>query len=405
LFRLPVPDHPGPAIPRHVVELDGVALPLADHLIVIAPDGMVLALDPAGRGLWEALQSGCTVDDLVDASALGSDLPVEAARSKIAHILTSWRALGLIKSAPEANGCAPAALPVAGLALRLDGGQALLDAVYRPGDHPVRVRCNHEGLAAVIEAACGSCRVADADRLTPEVDVIEHGGRIVVRADGAVLARADAPTRIRALARHRCLTALLELARRSRRWLGILHASVIAVDGRCVVFLGAKGSGKSTLAAALVAAGANFVTDDYAPLEQGTWRIWPVPYAPGIKRGSWRRLRRYYPDIYQRPVHRLSGMQIRYLEFAAASMAPLDRGLPVAALVYPRYQAGAPLEHAELTTAQAFAALCHARSMLDRHPDVLAETLRWIETVPAYRLTYGDLDQAMKWVLSLPAVA
>jgi hypothetical protein len=94
-------------------------------------------------------------------------------------------------------------------------------------------------------------------------------------------------------------------------------------------------------------------------------------------------------------------MQIRYLELDAGRMVPLGRGLPVAALVFPRYQAGAALEHHELTTAEAFAALCHARSLLDRHPDVLAETLRWSETVPAYRLTYGDLERAMKWVLSL----
>ncbi|HEX2479692.1 MAG TPA: hypothetical protein VHK45_10455, partial [Geminicoccaceae bacterium] len=174
-------------------------------------------------------------------------------------------------------------------------------------------------------------------------------------------------------------------------------------DGRCLVFPGAKGSGKSTLAAALAASGADFVTDDYAPLEQASRHIWPVPYALGIKRGSWRTLRRYYPDLYERPVHRLAGLQIRYLDLDAARMAPLDHGLPVAALVFPRYQAGAALEVAELTSAESFAELCHARSMLDRQPDVLAETLRWIESVPAYRLTYGDLEPATKWALSLLA--
>jgi hypothetical protein len=294
-------------------------------------------------------------------------------------------------------------MPVAGLALWPEGGDAALDAVYRPGDRPVRVRCNDEGLAGVIDAACGSCRVAHADDLTPAVDVIEQGGTVVVRADAAILTRADAPTPNRALARHRCLTALLEIARRSRRWLGILHASVIAVDGSCLVFPGAKGSGKSTLAAALAASGADFVTGDYAPLEQATWHVWPVPYALGIKRGSWRTLRRYYPDLYRRPVHRLAGLQIRYLDLDAARMAPLDRGLPVAALVFPRYRAGAALEVAELTSAESFAELCHARSLLDRQPDVLAETLRWIESVPAYRLTYGDLEHATKWALSLLA--
>ena len=213
-----------------------------------------------------------------------------------------------------------------------------------------------------------------------------------------MLARADDLTQNRALARHRCLTALLEIARRPRRWLGILHASAVAFDGRCVVFSGAKGSGKSTLAAALVTSGADFVTDDYAPLEQGAWHVWPVPYAPGIKRGSWRTLRRYYPDIYERRVHRLAGMQIRYLELESARMAPLDHGLTVAALVFPLPGWRPPRQAAY--DRRGVRGLCHARPLLDRQPDV-AETLRWIESVPAYRLTYGDLDLATKWALSL----
>jgi hypothetical protein len=175
----------------------------------------------------------------------------------------------------------------------------------------------------------------------------------------------------------------------------------VGSNGRCILFAGARGSGKSTLAAALVAAGADFVTDDYAPLEQAAWQIWPVPYAPGIKRGSWRTLQRYYPDLRDRPVHRLGGMQIRYLAHDAASMAPLERGLPVAALVFPRFQTGAAFEQVRITTAEAFADLCHARSMVDRQPHVLAETLQWIGSVPAYRLTYGDLDRAADWARSL----
>lgn len=167
-----------------------------------------------------------------------------------------------------------------------------------------------------------------------------------------------------------------------------------------MLFAGARGSGKSTLAAALVAGGADFVTDDYAPLEEASWHIWPVPYAPGIKRGSWRTLQQHYPDLRDCPVHRLGGMQIRYLASAAVRMAPLDRGLPAAALVFPRYQAGAAFEPVRITTPEAFAHLCHARSMLDRRPDVLAETLRWIGSVPVYRLAYGELDRAADWALS-----
>jgi hypothetical protein len=198
-----------------------------------------------------------------------------------------------------------------------------------------------------------------------------------------------------------CLTALLETARHRRRWLAILHAAAVIVSGRCVVFPGPKGSGKSTLAAALVAVGADFVTDDYTPLEQTSWCVWPVPYAPGIKRGSWHALRQHYPDLDARPSYELAGMQIRYLELAASRMAPLDRGVPVEALVFPRYETGALLKQRRMTATEALAKLFDARSMLDLRPDFLAETLRWVESVPAYELIYGHLDGALEWLLSL----
>lgn len=398
----PALENAGPGFSSRPVDLKGVALPLNDHLIVIGPNGGVVALDPAGRRLWEALQAGCRVDDLVMASVDEGNLPEPVARARISRALASWRALGLIDSAARGAGLARPAAP---LPLRPASRRWELDEIYLPGERPVRVRCDDRMLARIIEAACRSCRAPESAGAAATIDVIERHGAFAVRADRAVLARADHDlAQNPALARHRCLTALLEIARQPRRWLGILHASAVGVRGRCVVFAGAKGSGKSTLAAALVASGADFVTDDYAPVELGTWQVWPVPYAPGIKRGSWRTLQRYYPDIYARHVHRLGGMQIRYLELDAARMAPLERGLPVAALVFPRYQAGASLEQGQLTTAQAFAELCHARSMLDREPEVLAETLRWVESVPAFRLTYGDLDRAVNWALSLLAV-
>ena len=396
----PVPRHAGSDFSSRHIELSAVALPISDQLVVIAPDGSVAALDAAGRRLWEALATGCNVNDLVAACVGEGDLREGVARANISRALASWRRLGLIDAAdftsPEA-GSLPVARPVVA---RPVGRAPELDALYLPGDQAVRVRCDDPVLAGAIEAACRSCR-GDAGGTLAAVDVIEQDGWFAVQSDRGELTRADDVTPNRALARHRCLTAMLEASRQGRRWLGILHASSVGAGGRCAVFPGAKGSGKSTLAAALTAAGLDFVTDDYAPLEQATWRIWPVPYAPGIKQGSWRALQRYYPDIYGRRVHKLAGLQIRYLDLDPGRRAPLDRGLPVAALVFPRYRAGSEFEEQRLTATEALTGLCHAKSLLDRQPEVLAETLRWIETVPAYRLTYGDLDRAIEWVLSL----
>jgi hypothetical protein len=397
----PVPQPAGPVPLGHPIDLHGVALPLSDRLLVVTPNGMVVALDAGGRRLWEALEAGCSEDDLVEASVRHGNVSSDVARANVSRALASWRALGLINLTAGKVDPAPVAPPVAA---RPCGRTPELDAVYLVGDRPVRVRCDDGVVAGVIEAACRTCRVGPLEDGLATVDVVEQEGWFVVRADDAVLARADDRTANRALARHWCLTGLLESARRPRRWLGILHASAVAADGRCIVFPGARGSGKSTLAAALVAAGATFVTDDYAPLEQASWLVWPVPYAPGIKSGSWRVLGRYYPDLQERPVHELSDLHIRYLELDAARRMPLDRGVAVEAVVFPRYRPGAGLEQRPITAAEALAGLCHTRSLLDRDPDRLAETIRWVESVPAYRLIYGDLERAIERVLSLLGV-
>jgi hypothetical protein len=391
-----VPGDTGTGTWSRGVALDGTALPLDDRMIVISRDGAVLALDSGGRRLWEALQAGCTVDDLVEAGVEHGGLSPEIARANVASALEEWRDLSLVDAPGRAL---PATRAVAPAPARDE--RPALDAVYLVGDRAVRIRCDDIVVGRVIDAACGSHRIDDDRGAAPCIEVTRQSDGLAVRADDALLASTTQSTRNRALARHRCLTALLETSRPTRKWLGILHASAVGVKGRCVLLAGGRGSGKSTLAAALVAGDAALVTDDYAPLEQGSWHIWPVPYAPGIKRGSWRTLRRYYPDIQARPVHRLAGMHIRYLALDAASMAPLDHGLPVAALVFPRFQPGAAFEQVRIPRPEAFAELCHARSILDRQPDLLSETLRWIGTVPAYRLTYDDLDRAVKWVLSL----
>jgi hypothetical protein len=374
------------------------ALPWQDGLVTIAPDGAICALDPAGRRLWEALHAGFDVEELVAACVRHGGSRESDARRQIVHALRSWRRLGLIEPLPAVD----AGLPQPGIApIRPLRAELALDAAYLVGDRPVRVRCEDPALGALIEAACAFSRAGDAACTLPCVDLIEDSGQFLVRADDAVLASVATPTTSPASARHRCLTALLESSRHGRRWLGILHASAVAAGGKCVLISGQSGAGKSTLSAALVAAGASFVTDDYAPLEQGSWRVWPVPYAPSVKRGSWRLLSRHFPDLHEATVHRHRNLEIRYLELDRARRAPLDEGLPVRALLFPRYRCGSELCLRRIAAPDALTRLCHAASILDRRPGVLAQTLSWIDSVPAFELTYGELDAAVGLVGSL----
>jgi hypothetical protein len=374
------------------------ALPWRDGLVTIAPDGAICALDAAGRRLWEALQAGFDVEELVAACVRHGGYRESDARRQIMQALRSWRRLGLLD--PPAS--VDAGVPQPGLApIRPPRAETALDAAYLVGDRPVRVRCEDPALGALIEAACAFSRVDDAGSTLPCVDLIENDGRFLVRADDAVLACVATPTTSPASARHRCLTALLESARHRRHWLGILHASAVAVGRNCVLISGRSGAGKSTLSAALVAAGASFVTDDYAPLEQGSWRIWPVPFAPSIKRGSWRLLSRHFPELQGATIHRHRNLEIHYLELDGARRAPLEKGLPVRGVLFPRYRCGSELRLQRIPAPDALSRLCHAASILDRRPDVLEQTLSWIDSVPAFELTYGEIDAAVALVGSL----
>ena len=382
-------------LPNGAVLSSLVSLPLEDGVVVVGPGGAVYALDAAGYRLWGALQAGWGPDDLVGACVREGGLPADQARASILSTLESWRQLGLI-DAPRTG---PSLVDV-GFA-RQPGREPALDAVYVVGERPVRLRCDDAALGALIDAACASARGNGSLSATACVDLIEQGGRFAVRADDVTLARAPAPTATPASARHRCLTALLESARHQRRWLGFLHAAAVAEGGHCILLSGEAGSGKSTLAAALVATGASFVTDDYVPLERGSWLVWPVPYAPSIKRGSWRALSRHYPALRTAPVHRHRSLELRYLQLDEVRRVPLNRGVPVRALVFPRYEKGAAGELRQITVAEALTRLCHAASILDRRPEVLAETLRWVGAVPRYELVHGDLETAVGQVRSL----
>jgi hypothetical protein len=375
------------------------ALRFEDGLVVTAPDGSVCALNAAGRRLWEALQVGCTVAELTAACVAEAHLTTDVARARIARALESWRDLNLLQdpsSPPD-----PAAQDSVELLQPQWRRKPALEAIYLIGDRPVRVRCDDGPLGRLIEAACGACRLAATPRVVASVHLVEREGRFAVHATDAMLTNNPYPTDCPASARHRFLTSLLETARHTRRWLGVLHASAVADRGRCALLLGASGSGKSTLAAGLVAAGASFASDDYAPLERASWLVWPVPYAPSIKRGSWEALSRTCPELLDAPIHELGGVELRYLQLAQSHRAPLDRGLSPRVLVFLQYREGVDFSFRRLTATEALTKLCLAGSLLDREPEVLEETLRWIQSLPACEMMYGDLGVGVAWILSL----
>ena len=78
----------------------------------------------------------------------------------------------------------------------------------------------------------------------------------------------------------------LWLAEHARRFV-FVHAAAVAVRGRAIVLPGRTRTGKTTLAAALVRAGADYYSDEYAVLDtHGVLRAYPRPLALRSSDGS-----------------------------------------------------------------------------------------------------------------------
>jgi hypothetical protein len=63
------------------------------------------------------------------------------------------------------------------------------------------------------------------------------------------------------------------------RGFSIIHAGVVAREGKALIISGPAGSGKTTLTAALMERGFHFLSDDFCPLHQETGLVHPFPRA------------------------------------------------------------------------------------------------------------------------------
>ena len=183
---------------------------------------------------------------------------------------------------------------------------------------------------------------------------IEPGpdGRVALSLDDQPLATvADAATAVDWLIWHVNRQVVAEHRHRSL----LVHGAAVAVDGGATVLPGRSGAGKTTLTAALVAAGADYLTDEIAVLDTEARWIRPYPKPLTVKAGSW-------PTIAA-----LTGQ--RGPSGTGAWQLPPDRlrpgavgtAAPVTAVVVPRFAPGA---EARLRTLDAAAALAHLTSCL-----------------------------------------
>jgi hypothetical protein len=175
---------------------------------------------------------------------------------------------------------------------------------------------------------------AEAARANAERTYRAHahaGGRVALLADDAPLAEAELDEALAILD----ADVRLFVASRSPESV-FVHAGVVGVRGRAIVIPGRTFTGKSTLVAALVAAGAEYCSDEYAVLD-AAGRVHPFARRLSLRDPGRRRGRRVDPGELG----------------ATVGEAPLEPGL----VVVTWFQANARFEPAPISAGQAALAL------------------------------------------------
>jgi hypothetical protein len=134
----------------------------------------------------------------------------------------------------------------------------------------------------------------------------------------------------------------------------VIHAAVVAIDGKAIVMPGPSGVGKTTLTIALVQAGALYMSDEFALLDRHGW-VHPYPRLLSIREASDSSV------IHHVAVEELGG---------STAAAPAPVGL-IAALVYdpscnlPRLAEAPPTMVALSLIGNALAARTHHDAVLE----------------------------------------
>ena len=189
----------------------------------------------------------------------------------------------------------------------------------------------------------------------------------------------------------------LQMALGHRRHV-LLHASVVARDGKAIVMSGISGAGKSTLALLLAERGWRFMGDEFALIDPASGLAFPFPRPVSLKNES----------LAAIPAGRVTGPllsgtpkgDIRHVAPDPAAIAAMDEPARPALLLFPRF--GFPSAIRPLPPAECFVRLTQASTnyVAMGEPGFRALT-RLRAEVPAVAVDYPDGEAGIAAVEAL----
>jgi HprK-related kinase A len=194
------------------------------------------------------------------------------------------------------------------------------------------------------------------------------------------------------------------IATRSNQYL-MLHSAVVAKDDGAMLFPAWPGHGKSTLCTALVHTGWRLLSDEFGIFRLEDHTMQPLPRLTPLKNESIEVIRQFAPKATIGPLFEKTRKgTIAHVHPPQESLESAQETSLPRWLVFPKWEAGAPLELEPMKPAPAFLmvatnafnyeVLCEQGYLAVRH---------LINQCNCYRLTYSDLPEALAALDNLTA--
>lgn len=180
----------------------------------------------------------------------------------------------------------------------------------------------------------------------------------------------------------------------------IVHAAVLAKDGKAVLFPAPPGSGKSTLTAWLAFNGWRLLSDEMALLIPGTNQVIPFVRPICLKNQSIALARNWFPEARFSTVAKNTHKgDVIHLSPPEQSWQQNSEPAEVVAIVFPKYAKAQQLEVTALNQAQAFMALAeNAFNFSLAGAEGFETIVRLVENCQNYEVTYAEVAELAEFL-------
>ncbi len=373
---------PSPTITSHTV---GDGLLLYEHRSC-----RFSVLNSAGRYLWEQLEAGAELPDLVRNFAEHFALPLAQARRDIDTSLSQWHEAGLFTPAEEIVVLPSHPPPF-----------VTEEATTSRRDHEIDFPYSDTfvlaGITLQLNTATPQHRQIFLDILghlsaegkkNPELTVYlwREENDYCAELNDRIMRGDDVSSDLVPW----ILAEFIDKTCRDRDCLAVLHAGALGLGNRAIILAGESGTGKSTFVAGLQQAGFIYLCDDVCPLTPSGELI-PVPMSQNIKKGSWTILAESYPELAAGPTFSRKSTATKFVPPRTGSRADWERTWQVDTIVFPQYQGGAATNIAQIDPVSALSLLMNTGSLCGESvPDFIA----WVLAKRCYSITYSSLASA-----------